>query len=99
MIKFYSLYNIQAEKFLALVDDVVDRSHPFQTLLCEWEGGNVFFLYPHEINNNSLFNLAANGNLHDPVEGWVLVPVTDNILPDFSSAFPLSDIYEGDVFV
>lgn len=100
MIKYYSLYNIQAEKFWALIGSPVDRNRPFHSHLCEWEGGNVFYLYPRELNNNSLFNLGANGNVHDPVEGWVLVPITNgSMLPDFSRAFPLSDVFEGDMFV
>lgn len=107
MMKFHSLYNIKEENFWAYTPTgqssggyaSLIRNHPFTSHFSEWGNTNILYFYPHELNNDSLINLGANGNLKSPVCQWILVPITADFGPDFSRAFPLGDIVEGDVFV
>lgn len=111
--EFYSLYNINAERFWAYIPSKVlkgsggsatlIRNHPFHSHFTEWGDRNIIYLYSHELNNDSLFNLGANGGLGSPVCEWILVPITYDHqyagLPDFRGAIPLNSFVEGDIFV
>lgn len=105
--EFHSLYNIQAEGFWAYTPNGQSgggyasqiRNHPFHSHFSEWGNRNILYFYPHELNNDSLINLGANGGLGSPVCEWILVPITDDFLPDFRRAIPLSTVVEGDIFV